>query len=83
MRVETAKAASENPVFLIKCAMKALLSLVIFLRWLIRLFAGGGGASEASEMETRGTSLRARNERDRGADSRTRRTGEEAKVSPR
>ena len=48
MRVETAKAASENPVvFLIKCVMKALLSPVIFLRWLIRLFAGGGGASEA------------------------------------
>jgi len=48
MRVETAKAASENPVvFLIKCVMKALLSPVIFLRWLVGLFAGGGRASEA------------------------------------
>ena len=45
---ETAKVASENPlVFLVKFVLKVLLSPVIFLRWLIGLFAGGGRASEA------------------------------------
>jgi hypothetical protein len=46
--VDTAKVASENPlVFLVKFVLKVLLSPVIFLRWLIGLFAGGGRASEA------------------------------------
>ena len=45
---ETAKVASENPlVFLVKFVLKVLLSPVIFLRWLIGLFAGGGRTSEA------------------------------------
>ena len=45
---DTAKVASENPlVFLVKFVLKVLLSPVIFLRWLIGLFAGGGRASEA------------------------------------
>ena len=44
---ETTKVASENPlVFLVKFVLKVLLSPVIFLRWLIGLFARGR-ASEA------------------------------------